>query len=138
MSDLTVANTIIEQMGGAGKLTAMIGATYFAGTETSVQSCSYCLEWNSLQLPLPPPLICTQYCLLTENHLLSKTFRHCIQNCLTLLSNRSLRILTETLGILLPSSLPCRYPVASKYPLGQLRRDDASRPQRFFQVQERI
>jgi hypothetical protein len=32
-SDLRKANTILEQLGGAGKLTAMIGAHTFMGTE---------------------------------------------------------------------------------------------------------
>ena len=55
MSDLTVANIIIEQMGGAGKLTAMIGATYFAGDDTSVQfSFKGCRKANKCRVTLLP------------------------------------------------------------------------------------
>ena len=35
-SDLTVANTILSQMGGTGRLSAMIGAHSFVGDENSV------------------------------------------------------------------------------------------------------
>lgn len=35
-TDLTVANTIVSQMGGSGRLVAMIGACNFTGTEKSV------------------------------------------------------------------------------------------------------
>lgn len=55
MSDLTVANTIIEQMGGAGKLMAMIGAKYFVGDETSVQfSFKGCRKANKCRVTLLP------------------------------------------------------------------------------------
>ena len=37
MTHLQVAETIIEQMGGVRKLTAMIGARQFTGSENSVQ-----------------------------------------------------------------------------------------------------
>jgi hypothetical protein len=37
MSNLAVANTILEQLGGAGRLTAMIGAKNFVGDENSLQ-----------------------------------------------------------------------------------------------------
>ena len=37
MSDLTVAHTIIQQMGGFGKLKAMVGAYDFTGSDKSVQ-----------------------------------------------------------------------------------------------------
>jgi len=37
MSDLTVAQTIITQMGGQRRLAAMVGASNFAGDNTSVQ-----------------------------------------------------------------------------------------------------
>lgn len=37
MSDLTVANTIIQQMGGFGKLQAMVSANTFVGDDNSVQ-----------------------------------------------------------------------------------------------------
>lgn len=37
MSDLTVANTIIQQMGGFGKLSAMVDANTFVGSDNSVQ-----------------------------------------------------------------------------------------------------
>ena len=36
MSDLTVANTILAQLGGAGRLTSMIGAHSFVGDEKSL------------------------------------------------------------------------------------------------------
>lgn len=36
MSDLTVANTILEQMGGTLRLKMMIGAKNFLGTSTAV------------------------------------------------------------------------------------------------------
>jgi len=36
MSDLTVANTILDQMGGTGKLVAMIGARLFTGSDNAV------------------------------------------------------------------------------------------------------
>lgn len=36
MSDLTVANTILDQMGGTGRLTAMVGANAFVGSDNSV------------------------------------------------------------------------------------------------------
>ncbi len=35
--DLTVANTILAQLGGGGRLTAMIGATNFLGSANSLQ-----------------------------------------------------------------------------------------------------
>jgi hypothetical protein len=35
-TDMTVANTILRQMGGAGRLKAMTGANSFVGTENSV------------------------------------------------------------------------------------------------------
>ena len=55
MSNLTVANTIIEQMGGAGKLTAMVGAKHFVGDETSVQfSFSGCRKANKCRVTLLP------------------------------------------------------------------------------------
>ena len=37
MADLTVATTIINQMGGFGKLRAMVGANGFVGDSNSVQ-----------------------------------------------------------------------------------------------------
>jgi hypothetical protein len=36
MSDLTVANTILDQMGGSGKLIAMIGAKNFVGSDNAL------------------------------------------------------------------------------------------------------
>jgi hypothetical protein len=36
MTDLTVAKTIIQQMGGQGRLVAMLGAYNFVGSENSV------------------------------------------------------------------------------------------------------
>lgn len=36
-SDLTVANTILAQLGGGGRLTAMIGAQNFLGDATSLK-----------------------------------------------------------------------------------------------------
>lgn len=36
MSDLTVANTILSQMGGTSRLSAMIGANSFVGSDNSV------------------------------------------------------------------------------------------------------
>lgn len=36
MTDMTVANTILSQMGGAGRLAAMTGAKHFAGSENKV------------------------------------------------------------------------------------------------------
>jgi len=36
MSDLTIANTILSQMGGTGRLSMMIGATGFVGSDNSV------------------------------------------------------------------------------------------------------
>lgn len=37
MADMTVANTIIRQMGGMGKLRAMVSASNFVGDDNSVQ-----------------------------------------------------------------------------------------------------
>ena len=37
MSDLTVAHTILQQMGGSGKLSAMVGAHDFIGDDKSLQ-----------------------------------------------------------------------------------------------------
>lgn len=36
-TDLTVANTILAQLGGSGRLSAMIGAHNFGGTNDSLQ-----------------------------------------------------------------------------------------------------
>ena len=36
MSDLTVANTILKQLGGTGRLNAMTGAKNFVGSENAV------------------------------------------------------------------------------------------------------
>ncbi len=55
MSELTVANIILQQMGGAGKLKAMVGAKYFAGTDTSLQfSFKGCRKANKCRVTLLP------------------------------------------------------------------------------------
>lgn len=56
MSNLQVANTIIQQLGGANKLRAMIGAGPFLGDDNSVQfsfkgsrkanKCRITLDWT--------------------------------------------------------------------------------------------
>ncbi len=55
MTDLTVPGIILQQMGGAGNLSAMIGATYFVGDETSLQfSFKGCRKANKCRVTLLP------------------------------------------------------------------------------------
>lgn len=55
MSNLQVAETIIKQMGGAGRLQLMIGASLFAGDEKSVQfSFKGCRKANKCRVTLQP------------------------------------------------------------------------------------
>jgi hypothetical protein len=56
MTDLTVANTIIRQLGGEKRLTLMVGATQFLGSEDRIQfrfkgshqvnTCVVTLDWS--------------------------------------------------------------------------------------------
>ena len=57
MSDLTVANTILKQMGGTGRLVAMIGANSFLGTDNEVTfrwKCKAKNGANTLRVTLLP------------------------------------------------------------------------------------
>ena len=53
MSNLVVANTIVQQMGGAGKLRAMIGAHTYVGSDTGLQfQFKGCRTANKVQITL--------------------------------------------------------------------------------------
>jgi hypothetical protein len=57
MTDLSVADTIAEQLGGTGKLTAMISAKHFVGDDTSLQfrfGTGARNDANSVQITLSP------------------------------------------------------------------------------------
>ncbi len=53
MGDLTVANTILKQMGGSNKLTAMLGAFNFSGGEKSLTfRFKMCKKANCIKITL--------------------------------------------------------------------------------------
>lgn len=54
-TDMTVANTIAQQMGGTGRLSVMVGAKHFAGSENSLQfHFKGCRKANIVKVELSP------------------------------------------------------------------------------------